>query len=263
MPIRADPTDLTDLAAGNREMCLVIALWRPDQEFSFILAANRDESYARRGEPPRLLNPSPKIWGGRDPVAGGTWLGLNEHGLVVALTDGPTDDFEPSRRSRGLLCLDALKSLSASDLQVWLGEETRERFYNAFSLLWYDGKACLAAHWSQRTLRMETLSPGLHFLANTPAADDMGVPKIRHCRRRLEGVADSSPETVIQVFAEVCAAHGASRDEAACIHDEEAGTLSSSILALHRSGVAASRYLHAESHPCLSKHVDVSGMLAW
>jgi len=243
-------------------MCLVIALWRPEEEYPLILAANRDESYDRPGEPPMLLSASPRVWGGCDPAAGGTWLGLNEHRLLVALTDGPSGEADPTRRSRGLLCLDALAHSSAAALRDWLAPETDRRQYNPFNLFWSDGQDCFVAYWHQARLRTEAVPPGLHLLANTPRLDDSDVPKIRYCQSRLQGLADAPAEEVVRSLAEACASHGGSASEAVCIHEEMVGTLSSSILALHETELAQSRYLHAESHPCCSGYADLSHLLA-
>ena len=242
-------------------MCLIIVLFRPDEEYPLILAGNRDESYDRPGEPPQLLTDSPKVWGGRDSQAGGTWLGLNEHGLLVALTDGPTDGEDRTRRSRGLLCLDALRCSSSAALGNWLSEEMGRRDYNAFNLLWSDGKSLSVACHLAGSPRVENLLPGLHFLANTPKVDDDAIGKISRCHRLLTDVSDGPLGEVLIRMAEACADHGSCPSEAICLHGEGWGTLSSSVVALHCSGIASTRYLHARGHPCESDLTDFSGLL--
>ena len=242
-------------------MCLIIVLFRPDEEYPLILAGNRDESYDRPGEPPQLLSDSPRAWGGRDPQAGGTWLGLNEHGLLAALTDGPTDGEDRARRSRGLLCLEALKCPSAAALGNWLSEETGRQDYNAFNLLWSDGESLSVAYYVAGSTRVEDLPPGLHILANTPRVDDDAIGKVSRCRRLLRDVSSRSFGEILPLLAEVCADHGSDPSEAICLHGEGRGTLSSSIIALHRSGVASTQYLHARGRPCESDYAERSGFL--
>src|SRR5262245_13616909 len=41
---------------------------------SVLIATNRDEDPARRSEPPQVLSREPLVVGGRDAIAGGTWL---------------------------------------------------------------------------------------------------------------------------------------------------------------------------------------------
>ena len=52
-----------------------------------VVVANRDEYYDRLTQGPHQLAHTPAIWGGRDTRAGGTWLGVNTHGLVIGLTN--------------------------------------------------------------------------------------------------------------------------------------------------------------------------------
>ncbi len=91
-------------------MCVLavfIDLWpgRP-----LVVAANRDEYLERPSAPPQELEPG--IVGGRDLRAGGTWLGANRHGLLVALTNRRAPSRTPESYSRGLLALEALRCRS-------------------------------------------------------------------------------------------------------------------------------------------------------
>lgn len=72
-----------------------------------VVAANRDEFLGRPSVPPSEIEPG--IVAGRDLEAGGTWLGVNRHGLFVAVTNRKTPTRTPEARSRGLLALEALR----------------------------------------------------------------------------------------------------------------------------------------------------------
>lgn len=52
-----------------------------------IVAANRDEFYARPSLPLAQWPEAPDIYAGRDLEAGGTWLGLGADGRFAALTN--------------------------------------------------------------------------------------------------------------------------------------------------------------------------------
>ena len=56
-------------------MCLITLSWQPTRKTPLIVAANRDEFYAR---PAQQLQhwPGQQILAGKDMRAGGTWLGL-------------------------------------------------------------------------------------------------------------------------------------------------------------------------------------------
>jgi len=79
------------------------------------IAANRDELLSRPWQPPAAHWPDhPGIIAGRDETAGGTWLGLNEHGVMAAIlnrhgTLGPAT----GKNSRGELPLLALQHATA------------------------------------------------------------------------------------------------------------------------------------------------------
>jgi hypothetical protein len=83
-------------------------------EAGVFIAANRDEMVARPWEPPAEYWPG--ICGGRDTLAGGTWLALNQNGVAASVlnregTLGPA----PGKRSRGELPLLALLHSTARE----------------------------------------------------------------------------------------------------------------------------------------------------
>ncbi|MBL8697172.1 MAG: NRDE family protein [Alphaproteobacteria bacterium] len=98
-------------------MCTVVLLRRPGHDWPLLLAANRDEMRDRPSRPPGRHWPDrPEIVAGLDELAGGSWLGLNDHGVVAAALNrrnslGPA----PGCRSRGELVLDALDHADAAD----------------------------------------------------------------------------------------------------------------------------------------------------
>ncbi|HEY4174673.1 MAG TPA: NRDE family protein [Rhodopila sp.] len=110
-------------------MCTVVVLIRPDQ---ILLAANRDERMDRPWDPPAAWWPDrPGIVAGRDRTAGGTWMGLNRHGVVATVLNRPgTLGPAIGKRSRGDLPLMALahptataaaEVLTSLDASLWRG----------------------------------------------------------------------------------------------------------------------------------------------
>lgn len=57
-------------------MCLIAFLFDPAGPQRIVLAANRDEFFARATEDPRWWPDQPGIFGGRDSQAGGTWMAV-------------------------------------------------------------------------------------------------------------------------------------------------------------------------------------------
>ncbi|HZD78872.1 MAG TPA: NRDE family protein, partial [Actinomycetota bacterium] len=66
-------------------MCILVLLYHVAEDAPVVAGANREEFYQRGGEPPRLLEgPGPgglRAVAGIDPVAGGTWFGVNSAGV--------------------------------------------------------------------------------------------------------------------------------------------------------------------------------------
>jgi hypothetical protein len=96
-------------------MCTVVILRRPDTAWPLLLAANRDEVLSRPWRAPGRHWPDrAEVVAGMDELAGGSWLGINDHGVVAAVlnrvgTLGPAE----GKRSRGELVLEALDHAAA------------------------------------------------------------------------------------------------------------------------------------------------------
>lgn len=96
-------------------MCTLVILRRPDHDWPILIAANRDEMLTRPWLPPARHWPdAPNITAGRDELAGGSWLGMNNAGIVAGILNrpgslGPAGD----KKSRGELVIDALRQPSA------------------------------------------------------------------------------------------------------------------------------------------------------
>jgi Transport and Golgi organisation 2 len=91
-------------------MCTLVILRRPDHPWPVVIGANRDEMIGRPSLPPARHWPDrPELIAGKDQLAGGSWLGINDWGVAAAILNrhgslGPA----PGQRSRGELVLEAL-----------------------------------------------------------------------------------------------------------------------------------------------------------
>jgi uncharacterized protein with NRDE domain len=84
-------------------MCLIVFAWRPGHAQPLIVAANRDEFYARPSQLLAQWPHAPHVYAGLDLEAGGTWLGIGANGRFAALTNIRDPNQSPSRKSRGEL----------------------------------------------------------------------------------------------------------------------------------------------------------------
>jgi len=122
-------------------MCTLILLRRPGTRWPLLLAANRDEHRARPWLPPARHWPDrSEVVAGRDLHSGGSWLGVNDHGVVAAIlnrvgTLGPA----PDKRSRGELVLDALDYPDAATAAEMLRDIDPEA-YRPFNLVVADAE---------------------------------------------------------------------------------------------------------------------------
>ena len=113
-------------------MCSIIIIRNSG---NLIVATNRDELLDRASESPKirreglLKNFSPK-----DSSKGGTWLGLNEKGLFVGITNRFTPRPNQSLTSRGLITKKALEAGSPSEALKRLSK-LRAKDFNPFHLL--------------------------------------------------------------------------------------------------------------------------------
>src|SRR5262245_10355038 len=112
-------------------MCTLIAAFQQWPALPLLVAANRDEALARPALGPMCWDGAPRFVAPRDEKAGGSWLGLNEHGLFVGITNRAGSSADPGGRSRGLLVTAALAERSARELNHRL-QGTDPHAYNSF-----------------------------------------------------------------------------------------------------------------------------------
>ncbi|MET0595878.1 MAG: NRDE family protein [Polyangiaceae bacterium] len=262
-------------------MCLLIVLSQMYEAWPLVIAANRDEWLARPTTPITVLSEcDPRILGGRDEVAGGTWLATNEHGVVAGLTNRPPGPAgRQVLRSRGELPMFLAQHASAAAAAEAFADAFRPADFNPCWLLAGDRDSLhyidMSGVTDEDRATARALSPGLHILENREL--DAVSPKSRHVRRLLDGVERETGEGLVAFLSNVLrnheipegAEHGAPREdgfvrpaatEAACVHAGPYGTRSSSIV-LVPSDRAARPVVHiAEGRPCETPLRDVTKM---
>ncbi len=71
-------------------MCLLGIAFKRFDRAPLLVLANREEFYARPAAGPQIfgrIGEKPAWMGGVDLLAGGTWMGVNEPGVLVAITN--------------------------------------------------------------------------------------------------------------------------------------------------------------------------------
>lgn len=238
-------------------MCTIIAAYGLLDAAPLVIAANRDERYARPTAVGQLLGLRPRVVGGRDLERGGTWMGLNEHGLFVGLTNlGPT---RPGRRSRGELVLAALAERDAAAVGRLLEREARGAAFSPFNLLYGDAEQLHVAHVPDDGLTIEPLARGLHVVPSGAVPNAAHVRRVARARalfaERVRREADESELTaaLLGVLADTELPHDADdlderqrRLQALWVRTPDYGTRSSTIALL---GNGRPRYTLIEGDP--------------
>jgi uncharacterized protein with NRDE domain len=231
-------------------MCLIAIGWRLREDYPLMLAANRDEFFARPTAPATFWQDHSAILAGRDLLQGGTWLGLVRSGRLAAVTnyrDGRRE--RVGRLSRGWLVRDYL--LSDQEPTAFLAQvRATAKQYDGFNLI--AGTQRGLFHYSNRGTEVTALPAGAHGLSNhllnTP------WPKVERARQGVAALADSPaaglPEALFALLAERTSAPddalpdtgiGLERERllsTAFIRAPDYGTRCSTVLLVDRTGGA-------------------------
>ena len=164
-------------------MCLVALAVGQSARFPLVVAANRDEFFARPAAPLGWWSPgagAPDILGGRDLQGGGTWLGLNAAGRFALLTNVRDPARDAAAPSRGEIVPRWLRGdLDAAAFRA----QVASRGYNGFNVIAADLAHGEVFHASDRTSARTMLSSGIHGLSN--AGLDTPWPKVLALKSRL------------------------------------------------------------------------------
>ncbi len=177
-------------------MCLVLFAYDPQSDLPLVVAANRDEFYARPALGAHFWDEPGGLLAGRDLSAGGTWLGISRSGRFATVTnfaeEGPSD----APLSRGHL---PERFLAGGAGAHEFAHELHAASYRGFNLLMWDGQALV---YTSNRGHSQDLAPGIYGLANA----ELGAawPKVVRGRRGLAGVleAGADPDALIDLLAD-------------------------------------------------------------
>lgn len=259
-------------------MCTIVAI---KAEASLVVAANRDEFYARGSTTPQRIGRDPVVVAGIDLESGGTWMGANDAGLFVALTNQRQHEGADRRRaSRGPLVLEALEQAAVADVDALL-RATDARDYNGFNLMYGDARELRVAYGrrDRADVSIEALGDGVWVLPN----DRIGspdFPKSRRAHALVDPHAGEGWPALRAHLPEVLADHEKPPLEAVpgppagsiftremlqaiqsiCVHTAVYGTRSATLLELSPGRVE--HYLFADGPPCTASFEDLTELFA-
>ena len=171
-------------------MCLILFAHQLRAELPLMLLANRDEYLARATAPMACWAEAPDVVGGRDLVAGGSWLGAGADGRWAAVTNVREGESSlPGAPSRGWLVRDYLQGRATPEAFI-AGLVPQMAAYAGFNLLVSDGDSLRYA--SNRGGTPTELAPGIYGLSNHLL--DSPWPKLVSARRRAAGAIAALPD---------------------------------------------------------------------
>ncbi len=160
-------------------MCLIALALDADPAYRLVVAANRDEFYARPTAPAAWWEDAPQVLAGRDLREGGTWMGVTRDGRFAAITNYRDPGFAQlaGAPSRGALVADFLRG--SADAEAYARDvAARAAEYNGFNLLVGDDDGLF--YLSNRAPGVRRLEPGVYGLSN--ALLDTPWPKVLRAR---------------------------------------------------------------------------------
>ena len=148
-------------------MCTLLFRHDPTDEWPLALLANRDERYDRPAETWRW-RAGDSWFGPLDLEAGGTWIGLNRHALVAAVTN-----IYPARKtaamvSRGRLVAAVMNLTLASEAQAYIEATVKDHALGWFNLLLADSRSACFYTWNELSLHRYELMSGVYQVSNEP-----------------------------------------------------------------------------------------------
>ncbi|MFZ4538076.1 NRDE family protein [Propionivibrio sp.] len=172
-------------------MCLILLAWQVHPEYPLVVAANRDEFFARPSAPAAFWTEAPQILAGRDLEAGGTWLGISRQQRFAALTNYREGGRQlADAPSRGALVADFLSS--ESDPESYLEAlASRGSNYNGFNLFVGDGRRL--GYYSNRGPGPRWLAPGIYGLSNHLL--DTAWPKLSAAKTAFASALEHLPSS--------------------------------------------------------------------
>jgi hypothetical protein len=247
-------------------MCTVVFLRRPDHEWPFLVATHRDEMADRPWQPPARHWPDRDIVAGRDTLAGGTWLGINDQGVVAGVLNRPgTLGPAEGLRSRGELPLEALDHPDAVAAATAL-RALDPRAWRPFNLFVADNRDAFWLRSAGGRITVHDIPAGLSMLT-AHDLNDTASARIRFHMPRFDAAPAPDPSSGNWTAWEALLASREAEAEAgpqgamSIVTPSGFGTVSSSLIALPGIATAATRkavWRFGSGHPGSVRFEDVT-----
>lgn len=248
-------------------VCTLLFAWRVFSSAPVVVAANRDEANGRPATPPTQYLKKPRAIAPCDGRAGGTWIGYNEHGLFVGITNRWVD--REGDRSRGQLVADCLETSSTTEAVDHVSRVVDRHQYAGFNLVVADPARAVVLEYDGQ-LSISEFDPGVHVVVNVgvdgecfePAArPEVGRQQAANARRLRAALRADPTETADEWIDRAGDALG-DHEYGVCVHGDGFGTRSASLIRLEvDDGNVVDDYWFADGPPCRSEFRRVESRL--
>jgi hypothetical protein len=196
---------------------------------------------------------------GIDRKAGGTWFGVNQHGLFATVANRLKTIVPAEPRSRGLLCRELLNCRTAKEAAEHARRELASGCYAGANYVCADAESA-AVIYGGDVIHVQQLTPGLHLMTNGQIDDHLDERQ-EFVRRLLTLQRLDSAVAFLAVASRTFSRKpDAAGRRGVVVLGDDYGTVSSSLLALGEK-TQNCVYQYAPGPPCDHPYEDVSALL--
>ena len=241
-------------------MCLLAIQYKLVPDAPVLVAANREEFFERPSLQPSIQSGKPRVLCGLDQQANGTWLGVNQHGLFVAICNRRRQVPMYPTRSRGVLCKELLRCDSALAARDKAMEEMSTGKYDGANFVAVDAESGWCVHAAD-DINASEMSPGLNIISNAGDLNNPQCERSELARRLLTLQTLDSPVKFLAIASKVFARPPSPPGRPSIVmRGSDHGTVSSTLIALGKRPRDAI-YQYSSAAPDKSRYEDYSPLL--
>jgi uncharacterized protein with NRDE domain len=240
-------------------MGIIAVYYKKLSDAPLLIAMNREENPERASLPPKIQSGRPRAVCGVDQQSGGTWAGVNQYGLFVAVANCPKKILPADPRSRGLLCRELLGCQNAEEALDMAQRELMTGCYAGGNFVCVDRMSGGVVHGGN-DIEVERFKPGLHILSEN-RVDNLDDYRQEFVRRLL---TLQRIDSAISFFAVASRAFSSSPDASGkmgiLVRKQNIRTVSSMLVSLTEK-TQRSVMQFAPGSPDMCPYEDVSALL--
>jgi hypothetical protein len=257
-------------------VCTLIVLYGFLEDYPVLVLHNRYLNSGTLEEPPRVFKGKRRVYSPYDVASRGTWIGFNEFGLLIAVTNQETEVLEKPARSRGLLAMDLLEGCdSAEEVKGFLTDPDVRWDYRRGNFVVADAETAWHVVWDKE-MYVHRLEPGGHAITTltmfpgvewTERAEKTWANAEKRRIRALQIIDGMQPgdlDDLVATLKGIGADHGIEKGPGSICYHYPTGEYvqTSSIIIAVGSDVSESRIHYCPGNPCENQYKDYSKIIS-